>query len=528
MADEPTTKAKESAQDEDLFSIDTSQRLTTLPDLEDPVKLDVRYPLLPPYAYAHVKWDEKQQDLVYVIEEPVLNKAEEEVLGLVQIALEEVININYIEAKKGNYLLEYLKNAVRAILIELGIKLTRESYQKVMYYIYRDSVGMNEIEPLLNDYYIEDIECNGLDVPVYLVHRKYRNLRTSITFKDEKSLADFVEKLAQKCGRYVSFASPILDGTLPDGSRVNATYSRDITTQGPTFTIRKFTKEPWTPIHLMNQGTCSAKVFAFLWLALENSLNMIIVGETGSGKTTFLNAICNFIPPEARVCSIEDTREININHENWLPAVARESFGGKVEAIDLFVLLRETFRQNPDYLIVGEVRGKEAFVLFQGMSSGHPSMSTFHAGSVDTLIRRLETPPISLPASLLSSLDLVVVISHIKDAKHDLRKVKEINELALRDDLRVDSSATFKWNPTDDTYAFNDSLSKVFEKISQFRATNKEQLLIELREREDLLIALQKKGVLDYKEFSALINRYYKNKDAVLREYGVDTKEAKT
>jgi flagellar protein FlaI len=513
---------QEGVQESDDFGIDYTQKLVTLPDLTDVTKLDVKYPLLPPYAYAHIKWDEKRGDLLYSIEEPVLSKSEQEVLGLVQIALEEVINVNYVEAKNSNYLLDYLKNAVKSILLELGIKLTKESYQKVMYFVYRDSVGLNEIEPLLNDYYIEDIECNGLEVPVYVVHRKYRNIRTSLAFHDEKMLADFVEKMAQKCGKYVSFSSPVLDGSLPDGSRVNATYSKDITTQGPTFTIRKFTKEPWTPVNLMNQNTCDAKTFAFLWLALENALNMMIVGETGSGKTTFLNAICNFIPTEARICSIEDTREINLYHENWLPAVTRESFGGKVENIDLFFLLRETFRQNPDYLIVGEVRGKEAFVLFQGMASGHPSISTFHAGSVETLVTRLETPPISLPSSLLSSLDLVCVVSHIKDSKHDLRKVKEIDELTL-DVLsnKINHTATCKWNPFDDKYVFDFSKSAIFDKISQSRAVTKEQLLKELELREKLLLAMQKKAILNFKEFNETIMRYYKNKEAVLKEFDI-------
>lgn len=387
---------------------------------------------------------------------------------------------------------------------------------------------MNRIEPLLNDYYIEDIECNGENNPVYIVHRKYSNMRTNINFKDISDLIDFIEKLAQKSGRYVSYAKPLLDGTLPDGSRVNATYTSDVTTKGPTFTIRKFTKEPWTPMHLIDVNTASPEEFAFLWMAIENKFNIMIVGETASGKTTFLNTILHFVPPEARICSIEDTREINIAHENWLPSVTRVGFGApnmmglQYGEVTLFDLLRETFRQNPDYVVVGEVRGSEAYVLFQGMASGHPSFCTFHAASVDTMIRRLETAPISLPASLVESLDIVCVVGHVRGEEKNIRRLMEVDEIISVKQVanQVDMNRLFVWDPLKDTFKFNKE-SHIFKNITERTGVSKKELLRELDRRAKLLRVLTEKKVTNFREANSIINRYYKNKESVLKEYKI-------
>ena len=295
---------------------------------------------------------------------------------------------------------DYLEKNIKVLLKELGIGISRSSYLKFMYYIYRDFIGLNKIEPVINDQLIEDIECNGVKTPVYIVHRKFGSIRTNIVYDNFDELVSFVEKLAQKCGKYISYANPIMDGRLPDsGARVNATYTEDISSKGPTFSIRLFTKEAWSPVRLMQVGSVSAEILAYLWILIEHGANILIVGGTGSGKTTLLNCIASFIKPEARVITIEDTREIRLVHENWLPSVARMGTGVGGEntgEITMFDLLKASFRQRPDYVIVGEIRGAEAFVLFQGMASGHSGISTMHADDVKTVIRRLETTPINL------------------------------------------------------------------------------------------------------------------------------------
>ncbi len=509
------------------FFIDFNQTVIKLPDEPDKSRINIKYPLLPPYAFVHIFWDDQTKELVYFVEEPQLTDIEKEVLRLVQLGLEEMINISYVRAAKANVVIQYLERSVQSILAELGARVSEETYKKIMYYIYRDSVGLNEVEPLINDYYIEDIECNGVGFPVYVVHRKYQNLRTNITFKEHQQLVNFVEKMAQKAGKYVSYAKPMLDGALPDGSRVNATYTDDVTTRGPTFTIRKFTKDPWTPIHLISFNTASAEAFAFYWIATEHKFNQIIVGETASGKTTFLNAVLNFIPPESRIVSIEDTREINIMHENWLPSVTRTGFGmpnilGKQYGeVTLFDLLRETFRQNPDYVVLGETRGKEAYVLFQGMASGHPSYSTFHAASVETLTRRLSTPPINLPPSLIESLDIVTIITNAKTQDKNMRLVKEVSEvIRVTESLHVETNKVFEWDASSGKLDYKNN-SVVLAKISARTGIPKQALEDELKLRAAVLKKMMEKNIFNYKEVSKAINAYYRTRSSVLAEFGL-------
>jgi len=405
-------------------------KVPPLKKVKDKTKINIRYAVIAPYAFIHIYWDPELFEVVYDVEEPILDETEQAYREQIIEAMRNMINFNTIIEKDTQSLLNYIDKRFKIIVFELGLNISYETYKKIYYYLARDFVGFNEIDPLLKDYFIEDIECNGVNSPIYVVHRIFRNLRTNLTFTDEDRLEGFVEKIAQRSGKHISYASPILDSSLPDGSRVNATYTKDITSKGPTFTIRKFTKTPWTPSQLLNFRTLSPEMLAYLWILVQYKMNLLIAGGTSSGKTTLLNAIAFFIPPEARVVSIEDTRELNLPRDNWLPSVARGATGvGDVGKVDLFTLLRASFRQNPDYVIVGEVRGKEAYVLFQGMASGHSSISTMHADSVDTLIKRLETPPIELSPTLLNVLDCVCIMTHAIVKKHETRKLKEIVEI---------------------------------------------------------------------------------------------------
>ena len=509
------------------FYIDLRPKLVKLPPYENKTKINVRYPLIPPFAFAHIFWDDKNKELVYYLEEPVFTDAEDEVFRLVQKALEEMVNVNFVKADSFKFLIEYLEKSIQSILIELGIKLSDDSYKKLMYYIYRDSIGLNEIAPLMNDYYIEDIECNGLNYPLYVVHRKYENLRTNIKFTDSRRMINFVEKIAQKTGRYISYAKPMLDGTLPDGSRVNATYTKDITTRGPTFTVRKFTKNPWTPIHLIKMKTASAEIFAYIWLMIENKFNMMVIGETGSGKTTYLNSILSFIPQEARICSIEDTRELNILHDNWLPAVTRTGFGmpniyGKqFGEITMFDLLKETFRQNPDYVVVGETRDREAYVMFQGMASGHPSYSTFHAASIEALVRRLGSPPIDLPPSLIESLDVICVVTHIKTPETNVRRMREVNEIQKVESMgSVTSNKMFEWDPLRDNFKSGKG-SLILQKISERTGKPISALLNEMKRRTELLKIMVQQRIESFEEFTKIINEYQKDPQSVIKRFNL-------
>ena len=504
-------------------NINLNPKVPSLPKVEDKTKIDVRYALISPYAFAHIYWDKRINEVVYELEEPILNENEKQVLARIEEAMLEIININVAVEKTLESITNYIDMTAKLLISELNLQVASETYDRIFYYLFRDFVGLNEIDPLMRDYFIEDVECNGNETPVYVIHRVYRNLKTNLSFKDIDRLASFVEKLAQRAGRYISYAQPLLDGTLPDGSRVNATYTKDVTSKGPTFTIRKFTKVPWTPTQLISSNTVSAEMLAYFWLLLQYKSSILIAGGTASGKTTFLNAIAFFIPPEARVVSIEDTREINLPRENWLPAVARPAAGiGKVGEIDLFELLKSSFRQNPDYLIVGEVRGKEAFVLFQGMASGHASLSTMHADSVDTLIRRLQTPPIELSPTLVNTLDCVAIATHAIIGQRETRKIREVSEIVnVNKDGTALINTPLTWDPKTDAFYFKKQ-SKVFERISMKYGLPLEKLQREFAVRSKLLYELSKNKVWGFEEVQKVINDYYKNPVEVLSKYNIE------
>jgi flagellar protein FlaI len=502
------------------MQINLNPKIPSIPKSEDKTKIDLRYMLVVPYASAHIYWNEKSGEVVYDLEEPFLNDKDKKDIEKIQQAMREMLNINLISEKTPESLVDYIDKTAKLIISELGLKIEQDSYEKISYYLYRDFVGLNEIEALMHDYFIEDIECNGVNEPIYIVHRVFRNLRTNIKFDSVEKLAAFVEKLAQKTGKYISYASPLLDGTLPDGSRVNATYTKDVTSKGPTFTIRKFTKIPWTPVQLLGLNTLSPEMLAYFWILLQYKSNILITGGTASGKTTMLNAVAFFIPPEARVVSIEDTREIQLPRENWLPSVVRAgvSVSGTGE-VDMFNLLKNSFRQNPDYVIVGEVRGPEASVLFQGMASGHASISTIHADSVDAVIRRLETPPINLNPALVNSLDSVAIMSHAIVKNHETRRLREIIEIVdVQPDGIALTNTPFVWGPSDDRFYFKKD-SKVFEKISKRFGISVEELEEEFEIRTKIIYELFKRKIFSFEEVQRVVNDYYKNPESVRQRF---------
>jgi len=504
-------------------AIDFYPKFPELQKVKDKSKIDVRYSLVTPFAFVHIYWDPKIYELVYSIEEPVLDEQEKIYREQIVTAMRDLIDFDTIIEKDEDNLLKYIHQRFKLLAIELGLNIPYETFRKIYYYLCRDFIGFNETDPLLRDYFVEDIECNGENTPIYIVHRIYRNIKTNLIFKDPIKLESFVEKLAQRCGKYISYAKPILDGSLPDGSRVNATYTKDITSKGPTFTIRKFTKNPWTPSQLVAFKTLSPEILAYLWLLIQYKMNFLITGGTSSGKTTLLNAIAFFIPPEARVVSIEDTRELNLPRENWLPSVARSATGVEgLGEIDLFTLLKSSFRQNPDYVIVGEVRGKEASVLFQGMASGHSSISTIHADSIDTVIKRLETPPIELSPSLLNVLDAVCVMTHAIVNKQETRKLKEVVEIinVNRDGVAI-TNTPFVWNPSNDQFYFKKN-SKIFEKIRERYGLDAQTLDLEFRRRTQIIYALYRKKIFGFEEVQKIINEYYKKPLLVLQKLGIE------
>jgi type IV secretory pathway ATPase VirB11/archaellum biosynthesis ATPase len=270
-------------------------------------KTRVIYTLIRPFAYADIRWSADEETLMYNVMEPKLNEKERKILEKIKEGLVQVIDVGLDALKKHEKMLGFLEKNVKMLINEYGFELSRESYMKIMYYVYRDFLGLNEIEPLLNDPFIEDIGCDGVGIPIYVIHKILGSLKTNIVYNDLKDLREFVIKLAERCDRYISYAEPLLDGSLPDGTRVQASLAGDVTTRGPTFSIRKFPEKPFTPIDIIKFNTASSEIMAYLWFSVEHGANVLIAGGVATGKTSFLNAISLFIRPEAKIVSIEDS-----------------------------------------------------------------------------------------------------------------------------------------------------------------------------------------------------------------------------
>ena len=476
---------------------------------------DITYPIVEPFSYAHIYFDRSTYDLVYEIIEPKLTENEEKIYKNIIFYIEKLLYIKLSEIGNLNDTISYLQRLYDFVLNDLGIQLGQSSYEKIFYYIFRDLYGYNKVDSLLRDPLIEDIECSGSGYPIFVVHRYFGNLKTNIILND-KEIRDLIEKFALRAGKHISYAEPILDATLPDGSRLNATYSQEITTHGPTFTIRKFREIPWTPIELIRLGSATPEIFAYLWLSVEFRKNIIIIGGTASGKTTILNAISMFIPPSARIVSIEDTREIKLYHPNWIPSLVKYS-SDKNREIDMFELLRMSFRQNPDYVIVGEVRGEEAYVMFQGMASGHSSLSTMHAESTRALISRLTTPPINLSTTLIELLNVVVIMQHDNFLGTNLRRIKEVNEIIKYNRFNI----AYKWNPFKRKYLENPK-KYLFRLIENDYGIRYKELYDEYIKRVKLLYRLSELNISDFQTFSKIIQMYYYNKENVLKYYNIE------
>jgi len=512
------------------FQIEMPKTFVELPPADDLTKVDIRYPLIMPFAYAHVRWNPEERQLNYFLEEPGLTDVEKKFLEKISSNLIDLIEVGLSAIKTTPEATKYLEGQIKKVVKEFSIPLKPEQYVRVMYYIYRNFIGMNEIEPLLRDPWLEDIGCDGANIPIYVVHRKYGSIKTNIVYEKIDDLREFVIKLSERCGRYVSYAEPILDGTLSDGSRVNATLAGDVATRGPTFSIRKFAQRPFSPIDQILLGTASPTVMAYFWYLVESGASLMISGGVATGKTSFLNSISMFIPPEAKIVSIEDTRELRLPHEHWIPSVTRIGFGipmptgEKYGEITLFDLLKGSFRQNPDYVIVGEVRGKEAYVMFQGMSSGHPCMTTFHAGSVDTVVKRLTTPPIELSASLVESLDAIVIMIHAKEKGKSARRILLVDEIISVEhgSLTPETFRPIEWDPTSDSFKF-DKNSFLLKKLAKNKGATVEEILEEVKRRKCILEWMIRNDIRDFVQVRKIINEYYKNPKKILKQIGTLT-----
>lgn len=338
------------------------------------------------------------------------------------------------------------------------IILSQQEYKALEYLMIRDKIEMGTLKPFLSDRYIEDITCGGVG-PIFIEHKIFKGLKSVVGFQDSTELDKFVIKLAERIKRPLTYRNPIVDATLPDGSRINIVYGTEISKHGSNFTIRKVSEVPMSIMQVIESGTCNYMMAAYLWICLEYGMSMFVSGETASGKTTSLNALTTFLPPENKIVTIEDTPELTVPHRNWTREVAKAKGKGEGEGseVTMFDLLKAALRQRPNQILVGEIRGVEGSVAFSAMQTGHPVMSTFHAASVEKLIQRLCGDPINIPKTYVDNLNLVIIQSAVKlPGGGTVRRMLSINELVGYDPETEGFSfmAAFVWDPATDTFTF--------------------------------------------------------------------------
>jgi len=496
------------------FSVEKFGEIVSFNCLNGYVEKD-RYWVNEPFAFVSILHNEDKNQYQYLVVEPELSMFERMVLETVY---ENILDTLTVYETSNQTKSEIIENKAIELMDSYSIDIDMKTIHKVLYYIKRDYIGYERLDILMKDTQIEDISCDGSDVPIFVYHRKYHNIRTNLSF-DGQRLDSYVVKLAQRCGKQVSLGEPLINSTLPDGSRLNATLGKEVTFRGSTFTIRKFREHAFTPVDLIKNKTYSVDILAYLWIAVENGKSIIFAGATAAGKTSSLNSISLFIPPVAKIVSIEDTHELMLHHTNWIGSVTRESFtkNSSVTDIDMYELLRQALRQRPEYIIVGEIRGKEATTLFQAINTGHTTYSTMHADSVETVISRLEGDPLNIPRVMIQSLDILSIQKMMVFGNKRVRRLDTMVEFIGIDpktqDLRYNE--LYSWDPRDDTFRIGGK-SYVLEDIMTTRNWDEEKLNQELKNRKKVLEYMVDKDMDEY-EIVALIHSYYADTDKTMK-----------
>ncbi|ELY74497.1 type II secretion system protein E [Natrinema pallidum DSM 3751] len=404
-----------------------------------------------------------------------------------------------------------------AILADDPDTLSEYQVEKLLYLLTRDFIGYERIDGIKHDINVEDISVDGYNSPVFVYHSEYEQIISNI-YHGEDELDDFVVKLAQRSGKGISKRLPQVDATLPDGSRAQLTLGKEVSDHGTNYTIRQFKDVPFTPIDLINWNTFSLDEMAFLWLAIENHKSLIFAGGTASGKTTSLNAVSLFIPSSAKIVSIEDTREVELPQRNWIASVTRPSFSDDEQGdVDEFDLLEAALRQRPDYIVMGEIRGEEGRTLFQVMSTGHTTYTTFHADSVDEVLKRFTTDPINVSKTMFTALDLVSIQTQTRVQGRKVRRNKSLTEInhyeAEHDEINVQD--VYQWQAeTDEFLKMGDS--NTLEEIQFDRGWSREKLEDELFKREVILAYLIKNGLNTYAQVAATVQAFINDPETIL------------
>ncbi len=503
------------------FVVQLSREMKALP------KPNIIYPVGDP-VFIHI-WTDRDVEKRYIAIEPKISGNDEVKYNAIMDAMLELApyekpaenekelsslidklfeKVTKIVPKK----VEYKGKKRRFSLSFEKIPVTKEEAYYFKYLIKRDVIGSGPLEPLVRDPYIEDIHVIG-PKNTHIVHKIFDMMPTNIDFGDDLKMAEFLKNLGERMGRPVSEKEPIVDGSLPDGSRINIIYSTDVSLRGPSFTIRKFTAVPISITQLINWGTLSAQIAAYLWLCLEYGMSIWVSGETASGKTTTLNAMIPFIKPQSKIYTAEDTPEVQVPHPVWQQLNTRER--GEAGKVDLFDLLRAALRSRPNYIIVGEIRGKEGAIAFQAMQTGHPVLATFHAGSVKKLIQRLTGEPINVPITFIDNLNVVLIQQAVYRKGQFLRRCLVVEEIEgyYEEIDGVVTRSVFEWDSVNDEHVFRGLYNSYIleNKIAQTAGfEDPREIYNELELRARILSKMVEEKILNYYDVTNVIWRFYK------------------
>jgi flagellar protein FlaI len=480
----------------------------------------------PEYTIVKEYWVQEPHSKVKIVSSPHLGEGlhyfiEEEALDPIKFkTFEKIINILSKEFKSPSddqidpkeYVFEQAELIAEKYHRSLG-KFTLEEWDLIFYYVVKELVGYGPIQPIIEDPEIEDISCNGIGMPVYIWHREYESIPTNISFEDNQYLNDFLVKLAHKSDKHISSAQPLLDAMLPEKHRLAATFMNEVSMKGSTFCIRKFKEDPFSIVDLIELGTLNAKIAAYFWLILENKQSFMIVGGTGAGKTSALNALLSLMSQNDKIVTVEEVPELSPPVANWTQLNSRESFNfgdGPSGSISLFDLIKVSLRYRPDYVIVGEIRGEEAYVLFQALATGHGGLCTMHADSIDRVVKRLTSPPMNVSEVYIPLMNIALYVQRVElpgktEKIHFGRRVRAVSEIVEHNNYLQIAN----WDPTKDS--FNISLEKSFllDKISKKNGVSVQEIIKEIEKREKYIENIVKSGVRDQRQIAEKILSYY-------------------
>jgi len=466
------------------------------------------YPLNAPFAYAWIFQDESDGGYFYVIDELPMTKTEREQFYRLKNILEYELKAPRVDETLVDSFHRQLPTIIDAHKSafadgdEVGLR-------KVKYYLEKDLIGYGKIDGLISDQLIEDISCLGVNKPIYIYHRKYANARTNIVFTDEEDLDDFITRIVHRQGKHVSIAHPIVDITLPGKHRLAVAFGKETTPAGSSFTIRKFKEDPLTIVDLIINETIDESIGAYLWMLMENKMSVMIVGPTGAGKTTALNAIACLVRPDFKLISVEEVQEINLPQENWVSTIARTGFGGDSEGeVTLYDLIKSAVRHRPALILVGEIRGEEAYVLFQALATGHGGLCTMHADDVETVIKRLTQPPMNIPQNILSLMNCVIVVKQVRTS--GLNRGKKMSGRKFVTVSEIDNNGlpgeVFAWNMKSDTFKQSLDTSYLFRKIAKSQDVPLSVVRQEFARRRQILLNMVEKNLRDFKSVHKALN----------------------